>query len=198
MLRVSISLQWSPMDLQHPFWYYCQRMKPRSKKRIAQGPNWEFLTRFCGLKEAHVNRTSFKPFVSVRETSYKNVIVMFCNNKMGGFACVIVNNPLHANLHRPVLVVCATCNCFDVAYVHSQWNLVNKLWKFECTKVLGHVIGHSSDDDSCCHQVMLVDFKSNACNHYRVPWDGQLFLGSKLDNGGVTSLHDQYYIHNNK
>ena len=43
---------------------------------------------------------------------------------------------------------------------------------------------------------MLGDYKFNAWYHYRVPCDGWLFSTSKLENGGVSRLHDQDYIHN--
>lgn len=89
-------------------------------------------------------------------------ICFFATTKWGGLTHVIVVNPVHTNQPILVLVVCVTCNCFDATWVRSQWNLVAKLWEPKRTKVLGPIIGHSSDDDSCCHQFMLGDYKSNA------------------------------------
>jgi hypothetical protein len=61
----------------------------------------------------------------------------FTNNKLSGFVRIVVVNPLHQDLHRLVLVVCAICNCFDAEWVRRQWEVNAKLWEEECEQVIG-------------------------------------------------------------
>ena len=45
---------------------------------------------------------------------------VFTNNKLSGFAKIVVVNLLYKDLPRLVLVVCAKYNCFDAKWVRLQ------------------------------------------------------------------------------
>jgi len=87
------------------------------KGRVSWEAKWDTLVGFCGAKVDHVCFTKFKPVVGDGEEGYNKVLDAFWTNKVGGFARVIVVNPLHDKLPRLVLDVCCTCNCFDFAWV---------------------------------------------------------------------------------
>ena len=82
------------------------------------------------------------------EDGYNVIVDAFRNNKLDGFARIVVVNPLHESLPRLVLVVCTTCNCFDASWVRHQWEVIHSLWAIECLHVIGPIIGHASDGDS--------------------------------------------------
>ena len=74
-----------------------------------------FSTNICGPKGNHVCQTRFKLVVRVGEDGYNVIIDAFKNNKLDGFARIVVVNPLHESLPRLVLVVYTTCNYFDAS-----------------------------------------------------------------------------------
>lgn len=61
----------------------------------------------------------FKPIVGSGNDAYNNIFDSFTNNCVGGFAKVVMVNPLHQSLPRLVLVVSCTCNCFNVVWVRK-------------------------------------------------------------------------------
>jgi hypothetical protein len=70
---------------------------------------------FCGVKENHCCVINFNRVIGIGEVGYNNVLEGFTNNKIVSFCKSHVVNPLHGKLPRSVLVVCCTCNCFNVS-----------------------------------------------------------------------------------
>jgi hypothetical protein len=168
------------------------------KSRIAWESQTDSLVGFCGAKESHVCVACFKPEVGDGQVGYNNVTDAFRNDKIGSFARVIVVNPLHDKLPRPVLVVSCTCNCFDSSWVRSQWRTIDALWKDNCLEDVGPIIGHASDGDSRRRQLMLQDYTNKDGARYAIPWEGWMLSASVTENGMVVGMHDQDYIHNGK
>lgn len=53
---------------------------------------------FCGLTADHACVSLFKLVVRAEEAGYNKIVESFRTNKVGGFARVIVVNPLHDKL----------------------------------------------------------------------------------------------------
>jgi hypothetical protein len=83
------------------------------KSRVSWESKWDTLAGFCRPKQNHVCISSYKPVVGFGKVGYNTIVDSFRTNKIGGFARIIVVNPLHEKLPRLVLVVCYTCNYFD-------------------------------------------------------------------------------------
>jgi hypothetical protein len=83
------------------------------KSRVFWEAKWDTLAGFCGPKLNHVCISNYKPVVGTSELGYNKIVDSFRTDKIGGFARIVVVNPLHDKLPRLVLVVCCTCNCFD-------------------------------------------------------------------------------------
>jgi hypothetical protein len=124
--------------------------------------SWDFrgdnLIGFCAAKENHCCVTNFNHVIGIREDGYNNVLEAFTNNKITSFARVMIVNLLHEKLPRLVLVVHCICNYFNVNWVQQQWNVINVLWKLECQAIVGPIVGHASDGDSCRYQLMLANY----------------------------------------
>jgi len=142
--------------------------------------------------------SGFKEVVGNGEAGYNNIVDAFRTDKIGGFARVLVVNPLHEKLPRLVLVVTCTCNCFDSGWVRKQWCTIDELWKQECLEAVGPIIGHASDGDSRRRQLMLADYKLMEDTRLKVDWPGWLFSAGLDANSDAFGLHDQDYIHNGK
>ena len=125
------------------------------KGRIGWESKWDTLAGFCGPKGDYICTTSFKLEVGFGEDGYNKIVETFRSSQIGGFARVIVVNPLHEKLPRLVLSVCCTCNCFDSKWVKHQWDVIDSLWIKECLSTVGPVVGHSSDGDSRRRQLIL-------------------------------------------
>ena len=117
---------------------------------------------------------------------------------MGGFARIVVVNPMHEKLPRLVLVVSCTCGKFNAEWIRAQWDLIDVEWEASCKEIIGPIIGHASDGDSRRRQLMLKDYKSDVGKRLKLEWEGWLFSASLDDNGDARGLHDQDYIHNRK
>ena len=76
------------------------------KSRVAYEQKWDTLAGFCGLTENHVCVSDFKPVVGLGEAGYAKILESFHTHKVGGFARIIIVNPLHQSLPRLLLVVC--------------------------------------------------------------------------------------------
>jgi len=94
---------------------------------------------------------NFSHVIRIGEVGYNNVLEAFKNNKIASFARVVIVNPLHEKLPRLVLVVCCTCNCFNVNWVRQQWDVIDVLWKLECQAIVGPIVGHANLGDNCKH-----------------------------------------------
>lgn len=97
------------------------------KGRIAYEAKWDTLSGFCGSKVDHVCVSKYKPVVGSRDNGYNKIVDSFRSDKIGGFARVVMVNPLHQSLPRLVLVVNCTCNCFDASLVKNQWRVIDDL-----------------------------------------------------------------------
>ena len=107
----------------------------------------DILAGFCGPIVNHTCIISYKPVVGCGNDGYNKILDCFKYDKIGGFARVVVVGPLHTGLPRIVLVVCATCSCFDSLWIRKQWGLIDQLWEHECKDIFGPIVGHSSDSD---------------------------------------------------
>ena len=168
------------------------------KGRVAYEQRWDSLAGFCGHKEDHVCMSKYKPKVGTGEEGYAKIVDCFRSDRIGGFARVIMVNPLHEKLPRLVLQVNCTCNCFDATWVRRQWGIIDGLWLKECHDAVGPVVGHASDGDSRRRLLMLADYKSQEGSRFKLDWEGWLLSGSLQESGEVQGLHDQDWIHNGK
>jgi hypothetical protein len=168
------------------------------KSRVAYEQKWDSLAGFCGVKDNHVCISDYKLLVGSGDEGYSRVVEGFRTNKVGGFARVVVVNPLHDKLPRLVLVVSYTCNCFNAAWVRDQWKTIERLWEKECKGEVGPIVGHASDGDSRRRQLMLSDYKETGGTRLKLDWEGWLFSAGVDNNGDAFGLHDQDYIHNGK
>ena len=57
-------------------------------------PWYNMLAGFCSSKVDHVYNTRFKPVVGVGEEGYKPIVDCFRNNKLEGYARVVIVNPI--------------------------------------------------------------------------------------------------------
>ena len=168
------------------------------KGKVAWEQKSDTLAGFCGVKENHVCMSGFKPSVGSGDDGYNSIVDSFRNDRVGGFARVVMVNPLHQSLPRLVLVVNCTCNCFDAAWVRRQWGVIEKIWEDECKDIVGPIVGHASDGDSRRRQLMLEDYKAVEGTRLQVEWPGWFFSASLDAAGDAKGLHDQDFIHNGK
>jgi len=85
------------------------------------------LASFCGPTTDHVCISNFKLVIGSRKDEYNMILESFKDNKIGGFARIIVVNPMHDKLPHLVLVATCTCNCFDSAWMRQQWGIIDTL-----------------------------------------------------------------------
>ena len=168
------------------------------KGRVAWEQKFDTLAGFCGIEKNHVCVSDFKPIVGSGNNGYNTIVDSFTNNRVGGFARVVMVNPLHQSLPRLVLVVNCTCNCFNAGWVRRQWKVIEKIWEDKCKDIVGPIVGHASDGDSRRRQLMLEDYKAVEGTRLKVEWHGWLFSASLDAAGNVKGLHDQDFIHNGK
>ena len=166
--------------------------------RVSWEARWDTLLRFCGPIDNHKCITDYKPVVGESEVGYSKMVDSFRLDKVGGFARVIMVNPMHEKLPRIVLVACCTCGCFDASWVRAQWNKIDDLWSKHCYAAVGPILGHGSDGDSRRRQLMLSDYRGLDGMRLGVDWEGWIFTSSMNDAGEATGLYDQDYIHNGK
>ena len=166
--------------------------------RVSWEARSDTLLGFCGHTENHKCITDYKPTIGVSEVGYNKVIDSFRLDRVGGFARVIVVNPLHDKLPRLVLAACCTCGCFDSGWVRAQWNRIDELWAKHCYSAVGPIIGHASDGDSRRRQLMLLDYRNSDGMRLSVGWEGWVLTSAMNEHGEATGLHNQDYIHNGK
>lgn len=87
------------------------------KSRICYEQRLDTLVGFYGPKENHVCVPNYSVAVGQGEAGYNHIMDAFANDKVGGFARVIMVCPMHLKLPRLVLSVLCTCGCFDSAWV---------------------------------------------------------------------------------
>ncbi|CAM6094641.1 unnamed protein product [Calypogeia fissa] len=155
---------------------------------------------FCGTKADHKCMHNFTVVVGDGEDGYNWIVDAFERNVKANYARVLMANPLHSGLPSLLIVAMCTCNTFDAGDIRMQWNRIEKLWKENCHEV-GPIIGHASDGDSRRRAVQLHDYCCRAttpAREFRIDWEG-FALGALIgQDGDVSGLHDQDWIHNVK
>ena len=139
------------------------------KSRVAWEPQRDTLAGFCGWKNNHRCCTTLKLVVGSGKHGYESIVGAFRDAKMGGFARVIMLNPLHSALPRLALVVTCIYNCFDSNWIRNQWKVIDKLWGVHCAKEIGPIIGHASEGDSRHRQLMVADYLSKIGRRLAIP-----------------------------
>ena len=140
------------------------------------------------------------------ENAYDNIVQMFEKYKIGGYARVVLLNPLHPCLPRIVALLAATCNKFTYEDVLAQWQQLETLYKCYLEDILGPMNGHSSDGDSRRRKLMLLQARCAEGKRYQpiTKDDGFHFSVKKEDNvnehGGyiIRDCPDQDAIHEGK
>ena len=111
---------------------------------------------FCGVDgDGHQCLDHFTVNVGEGEEGYNTITSAFQEYKIGSYARAIILNPLHPNLPRVAVLCMPTCNRFDTAFVHRQWQEVQRLYEHDLEPVIGPLIGNSSDGDSRRRKLML-------------------------------------------
>ena len=168
------------------------------KGRLVWDQKYDTLAGFCGIENNHVCVSNFRLIVGSGSDGYNNIVDSFSNNHVGGFARIVMVNPLHQSLLRLVLVVNCTCNCFNAAWVRRQWKVIEKLWVDKCKDIVGSIVGHANNGDSRKRQLMLEDYKAVDGIRLKVEWPGWFFSASLDATGDAKGLHDQDFIHSGK
>ncbi len=88
--------------------------KVKSKSIISWDSKGDNLLGFCDVKENHCCVINFNHVIEIGEVGCNNVLETFTNNKIVSFAIVMIVNLLHEKLLKLVIVLCCTCNCFNV------------------------------------------------------------------------------------
>lgn len=94
-------------------------------------------------------------------------------------------NPLHDKLFKFILVASCTCNHFNAAWVRKQWPTIDILWVQNCLTDVGPIVGHGSDNDAHCHQLMLKYYIINDGVQFALNWPGWMLTTSIDVNGEV-------------
>lgn len=89
------------------------------KARMAYEQKWDTLSGFFEKKTDHICAFGFKHVVGIGEACYNKILESCQANKLGSFARVVEVNLLHKKLPRLVLVVCYTCNSFNLALIRK-------------------------------------------------------------------------------
>jgi hypothetical protein len=119
-------------------------------------------------------------------------------SRVSTLARAIVINPLHEKLGRVVLLWSATCKTFTTKdYILPQWALIHRLWEKHLAKVIGPLIGHSSDGDPTRRLAFLLYMRAEGDNQLKLDIDGFLFNGSPVTHK-MSVLCDMDFIHNVK
>eukprot|EP00112_Aurelia_sp_Birch-Aquarium-sp1_P008356 Seg1918.2 transcript_id=Seg1918.2/GoldUCD/mRNA.D3Y31 product="hypothetical protein" protein_id=Seg1918.2/GoldUCD/D3Y31 len=130
------------------------------------------LVGFCGVKsenpkDHHCLQESATIVLGDDQDSYDHLRNAFQNYKIGGYARIILLNPLHVSLAGIVVLFASTCNKFSHQDVRRQWQLIHEQYNKYLEEALGPLIGHSSDGDSRRRKLMLEDFKCNEGGRYQ-------------------------------
>jgi hypothetical protein len=113
--------------------------------RIACNHHWDTLTGLCGPNDNHVCVFNYNQVVGSGEEGYNKIVDIFCTNRVGALARVVMVNLLHQNLPRLVLVVMCICNCFDVPWVRQLSRSPSTLGKLRrCNPLLTGLYGNYS------------------------------------------------------
>ena len=107
---------------------------------IHRDEGWEW----CGKeRDDHVCDPTFVHNVGSDDNAYARLVDAFNQNRVAGFARVIMLNPIHKDLPPFVILLQAVCNKFDHMMVRNQWSSINELYNQYLLDVLGPLVGHA-------------------------------------------------------
>lgn len=158
----------------------------------------DHLIGFCGKKEDHSCISNFVVLVGNGEDGYNRIMDSFQNNVLAHYARVLIANPLIECLPKLVILVQLTCNKFDSSFVKEQWEGVSLYWNMYVKNIVGPLIGHASDGDGRRRKLMLEDYTSSIGDRFSIPWKSWPFTACVENDGDISGLHDQDFIHNGK
>ena len=143
----------------------------------------------------------FVDIVGDDDNAYTRLAEAFRQNRVAGFARVIMLDPIHKDIPPFIVLLQAVCNKFDHAMVRDQWNIVIDLYNQYLLNVLGPLVGHSSDGDSRRRKLHLENSTSMRGVRHGIDNENFIFTGRLVQEGGkrfVADLSDQDYVHNAK
>ena len=110
------------------------------KKLVHYDQKTDRLIGFCG-KEEEEHTCDAQLELKVGD-DYEQLLQMFKDHHIGGYARVIMLNPLHPSLPcMPVYLQCS-CNRFNTQHVKQQWDELERLYADSgLSNVLGPLIG---------------------------------------------------------
>ena len=157
---------------------------------------------WCGQEgENHQRDPAFVHVIGDDDNAYVRLVDAFRNNRIAGFARVILLNPVHQDLPPFVVLLQAVCNKFDHTMVRDQWNNIVELYNNHLLNVLGPLVGHASDGDSRRCKLHLANSNSNEGVHHRINHPNFSYSGKLVEVNNqkfVVDLSDQDFIHNGK
>ena len=157
---------------------------------------------WCGREvEDHECDAEFVLNLGDDENAYAALVDAFQNNRLSGFARVIMINPLTKELPAVVVHLQATCNKFTHEYVRLQHQNIQQLYNEYLLPVLGPLVGHASDGDSRRRKLHLEDSLSDEGQRFQINHENFTHTGKVVhgENGSwVENLADQDYPHNGK
>ena len=157
---------------------------------------------WCGVNNLHHKcDPDFVHIIGNDDNSYDELLAAFRNNRMAGFARIVMVNPIHYDLPPMVVLLQANCNKFDASMVREQWDEIKCLYDKHLLPVLGPLVGHAFDGDSRRRKLHLSNSTSPAGERYRIEHENFSHSGRstlKAGKPGVEDLSDQDFMHNAK
>ena len=141
-------------------------------KRVVSYDNKEDkLIGFCGTKKNNDNNHQCLQEISIvlgnDENTSDLMVDSFNRYEIGGFARVVLLNPLHPCLPQLVLLVAPNCNRFTSEDVKTQWELISTQYKNILEHIIGPLVGNSSDGDARRRKLMVDDLTEFVRYHLR-------------------------------
>ncbi len=162
---------------------------------------WGWCGRSGDKNRKHTCDEGFVHVVGDGNDSFEKLEDAFKNNVIGGYARVVLINPIHRNLPPLVVLLQAVCNKFDSDFIQRQWNQIQVLYDRHLLPVLGPLVGHASDGDSRRRRLHTNNSASADGRRYRIDHDNFSVSGKIIESGNKifpTELPDQDFIHNGK
>ena len=104
---------------------------------------------FCGKKgPSHECDPAFVHVIGDEDDAYNRLQGAFKDNKIAGYACVIMLNPIHKDIPPIVVLLQACCNKFTHDMVKQQLEAITNLYNKHLLPILGLLVGNASDDHS--------------------------------------------------
>ena len=154
---------------------------------------------WCGVEgENHQCDPAFVHVIGDDNQAYQRLVDAFRQNRVAGFARVIMINPVHIDLPAFVVLLQATCNKFTHVNVLRQWNMVKELYSEYLLPVIGPLVGQASDGDSRRRKLHLINATSVDGIRYCLDHENFTYSAKRSETGAIENLFDQDFIHNAK